>query len=63
MSNRISIILSTFNEGYVIEETIKEIFANIENVEIILVDDNSNDETFEKVKKIKQSKHKTIFKK
>lgn len=52
MSNRISIILSTFNEGYIIEETIREIFKNIENVQIILVDDNSNDGTFEKVKKL-----------
>jgi dolichol-phosphate mannosyltransferase len=52
MNNKISIILSTFNEGYIIEETIKEIFENVENVEIILVDDNSNDETFEKVKNL-----------
>tara|TARA_B100001123_G_scaffold445667_1_gene597850 strand:- start:257 stop:955 length:699 start_codon:yes stop_codon:yes gene_type:complete len=52
MDKKVSIILSTYNEAPVIENTINEIFTNISNVEIILVDDNSSDGTFEKVKKI-----------
>lgn len=42
---KISIILSTYNEELAIEETIKEILKYIENVEIIIVDDNSTDKT------------------
>ena len=52
MDKKISIILSTYNEGSVIEETIGKIFECVKNVEIVLVDDNSSDGTFEKVKKI-----------
>ena len=52
MDKKISIILSTYNEAPVIEETINEIFNNIKNAEIILVDDNSSDGTLEKVKNI-----------
>ena len=52
MDKKTSIILSTLNEGPVIEETINEIFKHIKNVEIVLVDDNSSDGTLEKVKKI-----------
>jgi len=52
MDKKISIILSTYNEALVIEETINEIFNNIKNAEIILVDDNSSDGTLEKVKNI-----------
>ena len=52
MDKKISIILSTYNEATVIEKTINEIFKHVKNVEIILVDDNSPDGTFEKVKKI-----------
>jgi dolichol-phosphate mannosyltransferase len=50
--NKISIILSTYNEATVIEDTINQILKNISNVEIILVDDNSPDGTFEIVKNI-----------
>ena len=52
MDKKISIILSTYNEAPVIEETISEIFNNVKNAEIILVDDSSTDGTLEKVKKI-----------
>jgi len=52
MDKKVSIILSTYNEASVIEDTINKIFEYLKNVEIILVDDDSPDGTFEKVKKI-----------
>jgi len=52
MDKKVSIILSTYNEASVIEETINKIFKHLNNVEIVLVDDNSPDGTFEIVKKI-----------
>jgi len=52
MNKKVSIILSTYNEALVIEDTINQIFSNLDDVEIILVDDNSTDGTFEIVKKI-----------
>ena len=52
MNKEVSIILSTYNEATVIEDTINQIFKNLDNVEIILVDDNSTDETFERVIKM-----------
>ena len=52
MNKKVSIILSTYNEAQVIEKTISEIFKYVKDVEIILVDDDSTDGTFEKVKKI-----------
>jgi len=52
MNKEVSIILSTYNEATVIEDTINQIFKNLDNVEIILVDDNSTDGTFEKVIKM-----------
>ena len=53
MNKKISIILTTYNEIAEIEQTINEIFKFIPNVEIVLVDDNSTDGTFKKVKNIK----------
>ena len=52
MDKKISIILSTYNEAKVIENTINEISKHVKDAEIILVDDNSPDGTLEKVKKI-----------
>ena len=52
MDKKVSIILSTFNEASIIKTTINEIFSTIDNVEIVLVDDNSNDGTLEEVNSI-----------
>ena len=52
MNKEVSIILSTYNEAPVIEDTINQIFKNLDNVEVILVDDNSTDGTFDKVLKM-----------
>ena len=60
MDKKVSIILSTYNEAIVIEKTINEIFKSIENVEIVLVDDNSEDGTLEKVKSINNKNLKII---
>ena len=45
MDKKISIILSTYNEAAIIEESIDKIFKTIKNVEIVVVDDNSTDGT------------------
>ena len=55
MKEKTSIILSTYNEGSIIETTVKEIFSSIDNVEIILVDDNSIDGTLDKLSNINNS--------
>ena len=52
MIKKVSIILSTYNEASVIEDTINQIFKNLEDVEVILVDDNSPDGTYDIVKKM-----------
>ncbi len=51
MNKKITILLSTYNEAKSINETIKLIFETIDNVEIILVDDSSDDGTLEIAKK------------
>ena len=63
MNTSISIILSTYNEKLVIEETIRELIKHIENVEIVVVDDNSPDGTFEILKKIDYPKLKIFSRK
>ena len=60
MDKKISIILSTYNEASIIKTTVNEIFSNLENSEIILVDDNSIDGTIDKLKNI-QNKNLKIF--
>ena len=52
MIKKVSIILSTYNEASVIEDTINKIFKNLDDVEVILVDDNSPDGTYDIVKRI-----------
>lgn len=61
MNKDISIILSTYNESASIQNTIDELIKYIKDVEIIVVDDNSPDGTFEILKKINYPKLK-IFK-
>ena len=53
MNKKISIVLCTYNEVNYIEQTIRLISQTLENVEIIVVDDNSNDGTLEKLNKLK----------
>ena len=53
IDNSVSIILSTYNEASVIEDTLTKIFETIEGVEVVLVDDNSTDGTLNKVNKFK----------
>jgi len=45
MSSKTSIILCTYNESNYIKETILEIEKNIPNLELIIIDDNSTDDT------------------
>ena len=52
MDKKISIILSTYNEANIIKTTIDKIFQTLNNVEIIVVDDNSEDGTLEILKTI-----------
>ena len=52
MDKKISIILSTYNEAAMIKTSIDKIFSTLDNVEIILVDDNSVDGTLEILKNI-----------
>ena len=63
MNKKISIILSTYNEAHIIKTTVDKIFSTLENVEIILVDDNSNDGTIEVLKSIKNENLKVYSRK
>ena len=63
MNQDVSIILSTYNEKPSIEITINELINHIENVEIIVVDDNSPDGTLEVLKKINYPKLKIFSRK
>ena len=58
MSNRfvkISFIILCFNEENNIQNTVKEILdlsrkCSLKNIELIIIDDGSNDKTYEKIK-------------
>ena len=63
MANNISIILSTYNESASIKNTINQLIHHINGVEIIVVDDNSPDGTFEILKSIKYPKLKMFSRK
>ena len=64
MSLKTSIILCTYNEANYIENTIAKIEKIIENLELIIVDDNSTDGTKEIINRINQEKkYKVIFRK
>jgi len=52
MDKKVSIILTTYNEGLIIEKTINEVIKNLKNFEIIIVDDDSTDGTLEKIQAI-----------
>jgi|TARA_B100001964_G_C14118439_1_gene547197 dolichol-phosphate mannosyltransferase len=58
MDKKISIILSTYNEAYIIKTAIDKIFSTLDNVEIVLVDDNSEDGTLEILKTIQNKNFK-----
>ncbi|MBM7558306.1 glycosyltransferase [Marinitoga litoralis] len=62
---KVSIIIPTYNEEEVIEESIKSILENTySNFEIIVIDDNSKDRTYDIVKTLSQQNSKIkIFKK
>jgi len=62
MSSKTSIILCTFNEAKYIKDTIAELEKNIENLELVVVDDNSTDGTKDILNKLNHDKRiKTIF--
>ena len=63
MDKKISIILSTYNEAAIIEESIDKIFNTIKNVEIVVVDDNSTDGTLKILNSIKNKNLKVYSRK
>ena len=52
MSLKISMILCTCNEAIDIKNTISELEKNIQNLELVIVDDNSTDGTKEIINQI-----------
>ena len=63
MEKKISIILSTYNESLSIEQTISNLKKEIKNVELVIVDDNSPDGTFDILKKYENENIKVICRK
>lgn len=61
MKRKISLILCTYNEKNYIEKCIRLINENINDCEVIIVDDNSNDGTLEILEKIKDKYEFTLF--
>ena len=63
MDKKISIILSTYNEAAIIEESIDKIFTTIKNVEVVVVDDNSTDGTLKIINSIENKNLKVYSRK
>ncbi len=64
MSHKISMILCTRNEAIYIKNTISELEKNIQNLELIIVDDNSTDGTKEIINQLNyDNRIKIIFRK
>tara|TARA_Y100000590_G_scaffold24496_1_gene27837 strand:+ start:5314 stop:6027 length:714 start_codon:yes stop_codon:yes gene_type:complete len=64
MPSKTSIILCTYNEAKYIENTISQLEKNISDLEIIIVDDNSNDGTVEIIQRLNQNnKYKVVLRK
>ena len=57
---KISFILTTYNEELYVSETINLIINKINPFEIIIIDDNSKDETINKILKIKDKRIKLL---
>jgi glycosyltransferase involved in cell wall biosynthesis len=53
----VSVVIPTYNRGYIIESAIRSVFKqNYDDYEIIIVDDGSNDNTTEIIKEINSDK-------
>ncbi|MDB9825811.1 glycosyltransferase family 2 protein [Candidatus Pelagibacter sp.] len=61
--NNLSIVLSTYNEAHNIEQTLTKLINKETVKEIIIVDDNSSDETSNIINNIKNSKIKLFVRK
>ena len=59
--NNLSVVLSTYNEAENIEQTIKKLVSKDSIKEIIIVDDNSTDDTAKLIKNIKNDKIKLFI--
>ncbi len=64
MPAKTSIILCTYNEADYIKETVIKLENNINNLEIVIVDDDSSDGTANIIKKLNSNnKHNIVFRK
>ena len=62
MSNKTSIILCSYNEAKYIENAIVQLEKHVQNLELVIVDDSSNDGTIEILKKLNiNNRFKSIF--
>jgi glycosyltransferase involved in cell wall biosynthesis len=54
---KVSVVIPTFNRSISLQRAINSVFKQTyQNYELIIVDDNSNDDTWEKIKKIKDNR-------
>ena len=61
MSAKTSIILCTYNEADYIKETVIKLENNINNLELVIVDDNSSDGTADIIKKLNNNNKYNLF--